>query len=221
MVQTRGGGGGGVTQKCLISLFNHIGIDKQNRNRNRWNSSPLRIGDESAGKGAIEIIHLAQSEWSFYSRYFLIPKKDGDLRPILDLRLLNYALMKRSLRMIPLKQILLQICPGGLVLFAGSERHLLSNSDSPPPEAVLEIRLWGTGLSIHGPSLWAVPSSPHFCDAVRRKTALRPLVEGRKVTFTSTAWKYCQYGWAFGPFCQTWGDITSYSVRTVWRWCPT
>ncbi len=62
-------------------------------------------------KGAIEIVPTAQSESGFYSRYFLVPKKDGGLRPILDLRLLNYALMKRSFRMITLKQILLQICP--------------------------------------------------------------------------------------------------------------
>ncbi len=63
-------------------------------------------------KGAIEIVPPAQNESGFYSRYFLVPKKDGSLQPILDLRLLNYALMKRSFRMITLKQILPQICPG-------------------------------------------------------------------------------------------------------------
>ncbi len=52
--------------------------------------------------------------------------------------------------------------PRGLVIFTGSERRLFSHSDSPIPQVVLEIRLWGSGLSIHGPSLWAVPSSPHF-----------------------------------------------------------
>ncbi len=61
-------------------------------------------------KGAIENIPPAQSKSGFYSAYFLVPKKDGSLRPILDFRLLNYALMKRSFRMITLKQI--QICPG-------------------------------------------------------------------------------------------------------------
>ncbi len=63
-------------------------------------------------KGAIEIVPPAQSESGFNSRYFLFPQKDGGLQPILDLRLLNYALMKRSFRMITLKQILWQICPG-------------------------------------------------------------------------------------------------------------
>ncbi len=63
-------------------------------------------------KGAIEIIPPARSESDFYSRYFLVPKKDGSLRPILDLRLLNHTLMKRSFRMITLKQILSQISLG-------------------------------------------------------------------------------------------------------------
>ncbi len=63
-------------------------------------------------KGAIEVTPPAQSDSGFYSRYFLVPKKDGGLRPILDLRLLNHALTKRSFRMITLKQILSQIRPG-------------------------------------------------------------------------------------------------------------
>ncbi|XP_016146708.1 interferon-inducible GTPase 5-like [Sinocyclocheilus grahami] len=47
-----------------------------------------------------------------YSRYFLIPKKDGGLRCILELTLLNRALAKRSFKMITVKQILAHIQPG-------------------------------------------------------------------------------------------------------------
>ncbi|KAI2656145.1 Transposon Ty3-G Gag-Pol polyprotein [Labeo rohita] len=64
------------------------------------------------GKGAIEMVHPAQSESGFYSRYFLVPKRDGGLRPILDLRLLNRALMRRPFKMLNLKQILSHIRPG-------------------------------------------------------------------------------------------------------------
>ncbi len=60
-------------------------------------------------KGAIEMVPPALSESGFYSHYFLVPKKDGGLRPILDLRRLNHALMRRPFRMIRLKQILSQI----------------------------------------------------------------------------------------------------------------
>ncbi len=52
--------------------------------------------------------------------------------------------------------------PRGLVIFAGSERRLLSHPDCPQPQAVIEIRLRGSGLSIHGHPLRAVPGSPHF-----------------------------------------------------------
>ncbi len=55
------------------------------------------------------MVSPALSESGFYSRYFLVPKKDGGLRPILDLRRLNHALMRRPFRMITLKQILSQI----------------------------------------------------------------------------------------------------------------
>ncbi len=40
-------------------------------------------------KRAVESVSPAQNESGFYSRYFLVPKKDNGLRPILDLRQLN------------------------------------------------------------------------------------------------------------------------------------
>ena len=63
-------------------------------------------------KGAIKIVPASQSESGFYSRYFLVPKKDGGLRPILDLRHLNRALMVRPFRMLTTRHILTQIRPG-------------------------------------------------------------------------------------------------------------
>ena len=41
----------------------------------------------------------------FYSRYFAVPKKDGGLRPILDLRDLNTYLNPRKFRMVTLEGI--------------------------------------------------------------------------------------------------------------------
>ncbi len=58
------------------------------------------------------MVPQAQSKSGFYSHYFVVPKKDGGLRPILDLRTLNYALMRWMFRMIALKQIISQICQG-------------------------------------------------------------------------------------------------------------
>ncbi len=65
----------------------------------------------TACKGAMKIVPLVNSESGFYSRYFLVPKKDGGFRPILDFRRLNQARMRRPFRMLTLKQILAQIQP--------------------------------------------------------------------------------------------------------------
>ena len=40
-------------------------------------------------KGAIQEVPKSQMKYGFYSRYFLVSKKGGGLRPILDLRALN------------------------------------------------------------------------------------------------------------------------------------
>lgn len=70
-------------------------------------------------KGALEKILMAHSKLGFYSRYFLVSKKDVGLRLILDLRLLNHTLKKRPFTMLILKQILADL-PRGLVFFQWS-----------------------------------------------------------------------------------------------------
>src|SRR5512146_843155 len=47
-------------------------------------------------KGAIEPVPPAEMESGFYSPYFIVPKKSGGSRPILDLRVLNRWLHKLS-----------------------------------------------------------------------------------------------------------------------------
>ncbi len=79
------------------------------------NIASKRAGSETRGtleKGAIEKVPPNEQERGFYSGYFVIPKRDGGLRPILDLRPINRALGKRPFRMLTLKQILAQIRPG-------------------------------------------------------------------------------------------------------------
>lgn len=57
-------------------------------------------------KQAIKAVLPGNMESDLYSRYILVPKKDGSLCPILDLRSLNRGLAKHSFKMITVKQIL-------------------------------------------------------------------------------------------------------------------
>ncbi|KAL0160826.1 hypothetical protein M9458_044551, partial [Cirrhinus mrigala] len=60
-------------------------------------------------KEAIEVVPPHNRESGFYSRYFIVLKKDGGLRPILDLRVLNRSVMKLKFRMLTLQQVVSQI----------------------------------------------------------------------------------------------------------------
>ncbi len=61
-------------------------------------------------KGAIEYVPHSNRETGFYSRYFIVPKKDGGgLCPILDLRVLNDSVRQLKFKMLTLRQIVPQI----------------------------------------------------------------------------------------------------------------
>ncbi|KAL0186202.1 hypothetical protein M9458_017872, partial [Cirrhinus mrigala] len=60
-------------------------------------------------KEAIEVVPPQSRESGFYSRYFIVPKKDGGLRPILDLRLLNRSVLRLKFRMLTVRQVVSQI----------------------------------------------------------------------------------------------------------------
>ncbi|KAI2648975.1 Transposon Ty3-G Gag-Pol polyprotein [Labeo rohita] len=60
-------------------------------------------------KEAIEVVPPHEREFGFYSRYFIVPKKDGGLRPILDLRLLNRSVKRLKFKMLTIKQVVSQI----------------------------------------------------------------------------------------------------------------
>ncbi|XP_078241458.1 uncharacterized protein LOC144586699 [Pogona vitticeps] len=57
-------------------------------------------------KEAIQVVSPKDILNGFYSRYFLVPKKDSGLRPILDLRNLNKFLKARLFRMMTLESII-------------------------------------------------------------------------------------------------------------------
>ncbi len=62
-------------------------------------------------KDAIEPVPPAEMRQGFYSPYFNVPKKGGDLRPILDLRVLNRALHKLPSKMLTHRRMIKCIQP--------------------------------------------------------------------------------------------------------------
>ncbi len=63
-------------------------------------------------KGAIEEVPQSEVERGFFSRYFLVPKRDSGLRPILDLRRLNLSLYKGKFKMLTMRTNMSQVQEG-------------------------------------------------------------------------------------------------------------
>lgn len=57
-------------------------------------------------KDAIEPVLLAEMKKGFYSPHFIVLKKGGGLKPVLDLRVLNWALYRLPLKMLMQRHML-------------------------------------------------------------------------------------------------------------------
>ncbi len=68
---------------------------------------PLSYGkrSKSSWRRRVDLIPPANVKAEFYSPYFIVPKKGGRLRPILDLRTLNRALHKLPFKMLMQKRV--------------------------------------------------------------------------------------------------------------------
>src|SRR4029434_355033 len=64
-------------------------------------------------KKAISRVPPEEGNAGFYSRYLLVPKRDGNYRPILDIRVLNKALMPLRFRMLTPRSLVQFIRPNG------------------------------------------------------------------------------------------------------------
>ena len=63
-------------------------------------------------KAAVEAVPVALRQSGYYSTYFIVPKKDGGLRPILNLKWFNHYMMKKTFRMETLSTIISIVRPG-------------------------------------------------------------------------------------------------------------
>ncbi len=73
----------------------------------RWSPAGSGNGtrsESSVREGPIEYVPHSNRETGLYSWYFIVPKKDGGLRPILDLRVLNDSVMQLKFKMLTLRK---------------------------------------------------------------------------------------------------------------------
>ena len=63
-------------------------------------------------KGAVRIVPPNQARSGFYSTYFTVPKKDGGIRPILNLKPFNRYVRKQPFKMETLQTVISLIVPG-------------------------------------------------------------------------------------------------------------
>ncbi len=80
----------------------------------KWESA--RVQEEEISslliKGVIRVIPMEKMQQGFYSCYFVIPKRGGSLRPILDLRALNKPLRKYMFKMLSIRTLCQNISQG-------------------------------------------------------------------------------------------------------------
>ncbi len=107
-------------------------------------------------KGAIEEVPQTDIERGLFSRYFLVPKRDGGLRPILDLRRLNLSLYKGKFKMLTMKSIMSQIQEGDWFVTIDLKDAFFSHAGHSATQEVPLVCLWREGLPIQGPSLRSV-----------------------------------------------------------------
>ncbi len=129
-------------------------------------------------KGAVERVPPSELESGFYSCYFVVPKRDGGLRPILDLRPINRALCKRPFRMITLKQILAQIRPGDWFASVDLKDAYFHIRITPASQTLSEVCLRGHSIPILCSPVWALFQSAwmqHFPPEASRMRILNYL----------------------------------------------
>ncbi len=105
-------------------------------------------------KEAIEEVPQSDGERGFFSRYFLVPKRDGGLRPILDLRRLNFSLYKGKFKMLTIKTIMSQVQEGDWFVTICLKGCVFSHPGRSKTQEVPSVCLWREGLPIQGPALW-------------------------------------------------------------------
>ncbi len=114
--------------------------------------------EKRMNKGAISAVQYSPE--GFYSRLFLVPKKGGSFRPVIDLSQLNKFITNKHFQMENLTCIKHLLYP--LHGQIRPERCLFSGGDSPTITTVPSVYLAGANLSVSMPTVRAKHGTTHF-----------------------------------------------------------
>lgn len=89
----------------FIEKIPHTGIRQTNVSAKELKTLLIEV-DQLFGKSAIENVPVKERLEDFYSTFFLVPKKTGDLRPVIILKPLNNFLQKKHFKMDSLNSVL-------------------------------------------------------------------------------------------------------------------
>src|SRR5512146_1866830 len=110
-------------------------------------------------KGAIEPVPPAEMESGFYSPSFIVPKKTGGSRPILDLRVLNRCLHKLPFRRLTQRRILQCVRPRDWFAAIDLKDAYFHVSTLPRHRQFLRFAFRGSSVAVQGPPLRALSVS--------------------------------------------------------------
>ncbi len=113
-------------------------------------------------KGAIEYVPHSNRETRLYSRYFIFPKKDGGMRPILDLRVLNDSVMAAQVQNVNFETNRATDQIRGLVCHDRSQGRILPHIHPSISQEVPEVHSWGQSIPISGSSVLPRIINLHF-----------------------------------------------------------
>ncbi|KAL0148900.1 hypothetical protein M9458_055704 [Cirrhinus mrigala] len=113
-------------------------------------------------KDAIEVVPPHDRESGFYRQYFIVPKKDGGLRPILDLRQLNRSLMWLEFRMLTVSQVVSQIRSEDWFVTIDLKDAYFHVSILPRHRKFLRFAFRGRSIPVSGSSVRPSTLPPHF-----------------------------------------------------------
>ena len=123
--------------------------------------SSLSGNSKFVGKNVIVPVPVDQVGQGFYSTFFLVQKKTGGYRPILNLRQLNKFDKRKRFKLDSIRTVKVLLQQGDFTTSLDLKDAYISQLNKRISSEISPVRICGKPLSIQGSSFWTIiePSS--------------------------------------------------------------